>query len=122
MLPDETAWNAAAREVEEEIAVPRDALEPLGAGTPYYTSVSNFSVVPFVAWLAAPPDAFAHDEGELQAVLEVPLRRLLDRSAWSWDERPGGPHLPVGDEVSIWGLTARLLADLLPRIAEARRA
>ena len=119
MLTDEGAWDGAAREVEEEIGVPRAALRPLGAGRPYYTSVSNFSVVPFVAWLPAPPEAFTHDEGELQGVIEVPLRRLLDRSAWAWDDRPGGPYLPVRDELSIWGLTARLLADLLPTIAAA---
>lgn len=122
VVPGEGAWDGAAREVEEEIGVMREALHPLGAGPATYTSVSNFSVVPFVAWLAAPPERFVHDPGELQSVLEVPLRRLLDRSAWAWDERPGGPHLPVGDDISIWGLTGGLLADLLPLIAAAQRA
>src|SRR5579859_2443795 len=44
----ETAWEAASREATEEIGVPAGRLEPLGAGDPIYTAVSNFSVVPFV--------------------------------------------------------------------------
>jgi hypothetical protein len=47
----ESAWEAAQREVEEEIGVPRGRLVPLGAGDPIYAAVSNFSVVPFVAHL-----------------------------------------------------------------------
>src|SRR5438309_2512189 len=47
----ESAWAAAAREVEEEIGVPAAELLPLGAAAPVYAAVSNFCVVPFVAWL-----------------------------------------------------------------------
>ena len=44
----ESAWEAAQREVAEEIGVPVGRLRPLGAGRPIYAAVSNFSVVPFV--------------------------------------------------------------------------
>ena len=116
----EGAWQAAAREVEEEIGVPAAALVPLGAGAPVYAAVTNFSVVPFVAWLPIADARFRPDPRELDGILEVPLDRLLDREAWREDGRPWpGRHFPVGEAV-IWGLTARLLGDLLPRISAAR--
>lgn len=116
----ETAWEAAAREVEEEIGVRAADLAPLGAGLPLYAAVTNFSVVPFVAWLPGTENPrFRPDRRELDAVLEVPLDRLLDRAAWREGPPPlPGPHFPFGG-TAIWGLTARLLADLLPRIGAA---
>jgi 8-oxo-dGTP pyrophosphatase MutT (NUDIX family) len=115
----EGAWQAAAREAEEEIAVRAAQLVPLGAGPSLYAAVTNFSVVPFVAWLPEPDPRFRPDPRELDGVLEVPLDHLLDRAAWQADRPWPGPNLPVAGGV-IWGLTARLLADLLPAIAAAR--
>ena len=115
----ESAWEAAAREVEEEIGVRGADLVPLGAGSPLYASVTNYSLVPFVAWLPLQEVRFRPDPREVEAVLEVPLVRLLDDGAWQEGAQPWpGRHFPVGDAV-IWGLTARLLADLLPLIAAA---
>src|SRR3989475_831743 len=78
----ESAWAAAAREVEEEIGVPAAELLPLGAGPPLYAAVSNFCVVPFVAWLPAEVTRFVAQPSEVDAVLEVPLPVLLDPLAW----------------------------------------
>jgi 8-oxo-dGTP pyrophosphatase MutT (NUDIX family) len=115
----ETAWEAAAREAEEEIGIRATQLVPLGAGSPFYAAVSNFSVVPFVAWLPEAEPGFRADPRELDSVLEVSLHRLLDAEAWLEEAEPfPGPQLPVEDTV-IWGLTARLLSDVLPRISEA---
>jgi 8-oxo-dGTP pyrophosphatase MutT (NUDIX family) len=118
----ESAWEAAAREVEEEIGVPTRLLSPLGAGLPFYAAVTNFSVVPFVAWLPGRDFPYRADPRELQAVIDVGLDRLLDAEAWLEGATPvPGRHLPVEDTM-IWGLTARLLADLLPRISSASPA
>ena len=114
----ETAWEGAAREVEEEIGVPVGDLAPLGAGPPLYAAVTNVSVVPFVAWLAAEDARFRPDPRELDGVLEVPVARLLDQAAWEEGRPWPGRNLPVGAAV-IWGLTARLLEDLLPLIGAA---
>jgi 8-oxo-dGTP pyrophosphatase MutT (NUDIX family) len=115
----ESAWEAASRELEEEIGVPASNLTPLGAGAPFYAAVTNFSVVPFVAWLAGEEPSFVADLRELDAVLEVTLDRLLDAEEWLEGLQPfPGRHLPVEDTM-IWGLTARLLADMLPRISAA---
>jgi len=115
----ETAWEAAAREAEEEIGVEASELAPLGAAPPLYAAVTNFSVVPFVAWLPEPGPSFRADPRELDAVLEVRLDRLLDAEAWLEEVHPfPGRQLPVEDTV-IWGLTERLLAGVLPRISAA---
>jgi hypothetical protein len=115
----ETAWEGASREAQEEIGVDAGRLVPLGAGPSLYAAVSNFSVVPFVAWLPDGDPRFEPDPRELDSVIEVSLHRLLDAEAWLEAAEPfPGRQLPVEDTV-IWGLTARLLADVLPRISAA---
>ena len=119
LQPGETAWLAAARESEEEIGVSAAALLPLGAAPPVYAAVSNNSVVAFIAWLPESDPVFRPDEREVAHVLEVPLEVLVDEAAWLDSPEPWpGRHLPVVDTV-IWGLTARMLGELLPAIAAA---
>ena len=117
--PGESAWDAARREVDEEIGVPIGGLAPLGAGNPIYAAVSNFSVVPFVAHL---PDAilpFVHDEQELDGVLAIPLERLLDDSAWLESADPWRFRYLAHEESVVWGLTERIVAGLAPKLREA---
>ncbi|HEX6548462.1 MAG TPA: CoA pyrophosphatase [Candidatus Dormibacteraeota bacterium] len=118
--PGEDAWAGAARECSEEIGVPPDTLRPLGAGTMIYTAVSNYSVIPFVGVVEGPRPAFVHQESELDAVIEIPLLELLREQAWL-EAEPGswfGRHFPWEGHV-VWGLTAYILADLLPRFRAA---
>jgi 8-oxo-dGTP pyrophosphatase MutT (NUDIX family) len=117
--PDEGAWEGAAREVTEEIGVPAAKLVPLGAGEPFYTAVSNFSVVPFVAWVPDPQPVFVHDARELDGVLEIPLARLLREEEWLEATTPRPMRYFPWEESRVWGLTERILADLLPRFKAA---
>jgi 8-oxo-dGTP pyrophosphatase MutT (NUDIX family) len=117
--PGEEAWPAAAREVAEEIGVDPSDLQPMGAGGVVYTAVTNFCVVPFVARLLRPETIFNHDPGELVGVLEVPLDRLLDEGAWVIGQQEWMGELFEWEGSTIWGLTGRILADLLPRFREA---
>jgi len=117
--PGESAWEAAQREVAEEIGVPVGRLRPLGAGRPIYAAVSNFSVVPFVAHLPDPVPAFVHDERELEGVLEIPLDRLLDDSAWLTSGEPWRFRYLAHEESVVWGLTERIVAGLAPKLREA---
>ena len=117
--PGEDAWAAAAREVTEEIGVAAADLDPIGAGEAVYTAVTNFCVVPFVARLERPDAIFEHDPGELVGVLEVPLARLLDQSAWVVGPQEWMGELFEWEGSTIWGLTGRILADLLARFREA---
>jgi len=115
----EAAWNAAQREVTEEISVPAGRLIPLGAGDPIYAAVSNFSVVPFVAHLPDPVAAFVHDSSELEGVLEIPLERLLDDSAWLESPDPWRFRYLAHEEGVVWGLTERIVAGLAPKLKQA---
>jgi len=117
--PGESAWEAAQREVQEEIGVPVGSLAPLGAGEPLYAAVSNFSVVPFVALLPDPVLPFVHDERELDGVLAIPLDRLLDDSAWLESDDPWRFRYLAHEESVVWGLTERIVAGLAPRLREA---
>ncbi len=118
----ESAWEAAQREVQEEIGVPLGGLTPLGAGEPIYAAVSNFSVVPFVAHLAEPILPFVHDERELDGVLAIPLERLLDDSAWLESADPWRFRYLAHEESVVWGLTERIVAGLAPKLREALSA
>jgi 8-oxo-dGTP pyrophosphatase MutT (NUDIX family) len=115
----ESAWEAAQREVHEEIGVPLGGLAPLGAGDPIYAAVSNFSVVPFVAHLADPILPFVHDERELDGVLAIPLERLLDDTAWLQSADPWRFRYLAHEESVVWGLTERIVAGLAPKLREA---
>jgi 8-oxo-dGTP pyrophosphatase MutT (NUDIX family) len=115
----ESAWEAGQREVAEEISVPKGALQPLGAGDPIYASVSNFSVVPFVAHLPGPVRPFVHDESELEGVLQIPLGRLLDESAWLESADPWRFRYLAHEESVVWGLTERIVAGLAPKLRQA---
>ncbi len=117
--PGESAWDAAQREVNEEIGVPIGRLAPLGAGNPIYASVSNFSVVPFVAHLPDPILPFVHDERELDGVLAIPLERLLDDSAWLESADPWRFRYLAHEESVVWGLTERIVAGLAPKLRQA---
>lgn len=118
----ESAWQAAEREAEEEIGVPLGRLRPLGAGDPIYASVTNFSVVPFLAHLPEPVPDFVHDRRELDGVLEIPLERLLDDSAWLTSGSPWRFRYLAHEESVVWGLTERIVAGLAPRLRQALSA
>jgi 8-oxo-dGTP pyrophosphatase MutT (NUDIX family) len=108
----------ALREAEEEIGLPQDAVEIVGALQPTPTIVTGYAVYPFVA-LIEPGRVWTLSAREVAQVLELPLpalvagyarRRLIRRGLTiRTDTYLVGPHL-------IWGATARILSDLLDRI------
>jgi 8-oxo-dGTP pyrophosphatase MutT (NUDIX family) len=115
----ESAWEAAQREVAEEIGVPVGRLVPLGAGDTIYAAVSNFSVVPFVAYLPDPVESFVHDSRELEGVLAIPLDRLLDDSAWLQADEPWRFRYLAHEESVVWGLTERIVYGLASKLRQA---
>lgn len=117
--PGESAWAAAQREVAEEIGVPVGRLIALGAANPIFAAVSNFSVVPFVAYLPEPADSFVFDPGELEGVLAIPLDRLLDESAWRETDDSWRFRYLAHEEGIVWGLTERIVFGLAPKLRQA---
>jgi 8-oxo-dGTP pyrophosphatase MutT (NUDIX family) len=117
--PGESAWEGAQREVAEEIGVAVGRLVPIGAGDMIYAAVTNFSVVPFVAYLPEPVESFVHDAGELDGVLAIALDRLLDDSAWLTSEEPWRFRYLAHEESVVWGLTERIVYGLAPKLRKA---
>jgi len=108
----------ALREAKEEIGLPSDAVEIVGALQPTPTIATGYAVYPFVG-LIAPGRQWTPSASEVSAVLELALDDLQSGYARRRLVRRGLPirtdTYVVGDHL-IWGATARILADLLDRI------
>jgi len=137
----ENAVEAALREAHEEVGLPPSSVEIAGR-LDDQASVSWYVVTPVVGLVGQPPASHTPQASEVLDSFEVPLQALLDPSSlrheW-WDASrmpPGSPTetllglkgnparkeykvyffdaAPAGNG-PIWGLTARILKDLLAR-------
>ena len=108
----------ALREAEEEIGLPPDAVELIGALQPTPTIATNYAVYPFVG-LIEPGHEWKPSATEVAAVLELSLDDLRNGYERQRMLRRGIPFRTdvyvVGDNL-IWGATARMLTDLLERL------
>jgi 8-oxo-dGTP pyrophosphatase MutT (NUDIX family) len=108
----------ALREAEEEIGLPADAVEIVGALQPTPTIATGYSVYPFVG-LIDPGRTWTLSPREVAEVIELPLAALRTGYERRRLLRRGVPirtdTYVVGDRL-IWGATARILADLFDRI------
>lgn len=119
---DADAVATALREAEEEVGLPPDCVEVIGA-MPHYTTVTRFVVTPVVG-LIAPDYPVRLDAFEVAEAFEVPLAFLMTPAhhrrhefefagvkrqflSMPWGQ-PGGP----ADEYFIWGATAAMLRNL----------
>jgi 8-oxo-dGTP pyrophosphatase MutT (NUDIX family) len=121
--PEDASLEATAlREVYEEIGLPPEAVEILGALDDLQT-ITDFAVTPFVGVLRQ-PFAYRLNPAEVEAVIEVPLAFLGDpdnlrveqleykgdlHEVLFWDY---GPH-------AIWGATARILKGFVDLLAQS---
>lgn len=108
----------ALREAEEEIGLPPDAVELIGALQPTPTIATNYAVYPFVG-LIEPGHEWKPSAFEVAEVLELSLDDLRAGYARQRMLRRGIPFRTdvyvVGANL-IWGATARMLTDLLERL------
>jgi 8-oxo-dGTP pyrophosphatase MutT (NUDIX family) len=108
----------ALREAHEEIGLPPDAVELIGALQPTPTFVTNYAIYPFVG-LIEPGFAWVLAEAEVGRVLELPVAALRAGRARRRLVRRGMPFRTDTYEVEgtvVWGATARIVADLLERV------
>ncbi|MEM0949227.1 MAG: CoA pyrophosphatase [Pseudomonadota bacterium] len=117
---DDGPVAAALREAEEEIGLPRRAVEVLGTMPPHET-VTGFQVTPVLGWISERFDPLP-EAGEVAEVFDVPLAHVTDPAQfivegrhWRGQRRnyyavPWGPYY-------IWGATARMLRALADRMA-----
>ncbi|OZC03476.1 NUDIX hydrolase [Rubricoccus marinus] len=127
---DETPKAAALREGWEEVGVPPEAPDVLGALSPLYIPPSGFAVWPIVASLDHRP-AFVPQEAEVAALVDVPLAALLGDEAKQVTVRPAKlpglegqefevPFYALAD-LEVWGATAMMLAEFEVAVRDALR-
>jgi 8-oxo-dGTP pyrophosphatase MutT (NUDIX family) len=108
----------ALREAEEEIGLPREAVDIVGALTPTPTIATNYAVYPFVGMIE-PGHRWKPSAAEVAEVLELSVRDLRAGYQRKRLMRRGVPFrtdvFEVGEQL-IWGATARILSDLLERL------
>ncbi|MEZ0466940.1 CoA pyrophosphatase [Phaeobacter sp. SYSU ZJ3003] len=116
---DRDVIHTALREAWEEIGLPQDLPEVLGA-LPTHETVTSFTVTPVVALLRSEFD-IRPEAGEVAEVFSVPLSHVLDPANYIIESRrwrgtrrryytvPYGPYY-------IWGATARMLRQFADRM------
>jgi len=111
--------DTALRETEEEIGLPREHVDILGALAPTPTVATNYAVYPFVGMIE-PGLQWTLSPNEVERVLEL---RLADLRAARSRRRLMHRGIPfrtdvysVGEGLVIWGATARIVGDLLARV------
>jgi 8-oxo-dGTP pyrophosphatase MutT (NUDIX family) len=108
----------ALREAHEEIGLPPEAVEIVGALQPTPTIATGYAVYPFVGLIES-GRSWTLSTREVAEVLELPLRALAAGYARRRLIRRGVPIRTdtylVADNL-IWGATARILSDLFDRI------
>jgi 8-oxo-dGTP pyrophosphatase MutT (NUDIX family) len=125
--PPETLEMTALRETEEEIGVPPANVTILGPLTPLYIMPSDYEVHPFVGFHAAGRPLFVSHPREVAAIIETPLRLLLDpatRREEEWELRGlqmTVPFFQVGEH-KVWGATAMMLSEFVERLRAAPKA
>ena len=117
---DANPVTTALREAEEEIALPRAAVNVIGT-LPAHETVTGYSVTPVVA-LIRTPVTLTPEAGEVEEVFRVPFAFVTDPANFRvegrrWQGRrrhyyavPWGPYY-------IWGATGRILRALADRLA-----
>jgi 8-oxo-dGTP pyrophosphatase MutT (NUDIX family) len=114
---DEDPVACALRETSEEVGIAPATVELLGR-LPDRVSIAGFLVAAFVGRIP-PPAGLRVDAREVERVLVVPVRRLLDEDRWRYEDRrsPLGVFrkVPFFDwqGPTIWGLTGMFVRDLV---------
>ena len=116
---DADLWRTALRETREEIGLDPATAVRIGELDPFFTVGSDSLVHSYVAELpAGRPDGLRADPSEVEKILHVPLRDLLEPEVHRQELWPRhGTMRPInffeipGD--TIWGATAAILRQLL---------
>jgi 8-oxo-dGTP pyrophosphatase MutT (NUDIX family) len=110
--------TTALREAEEEIGLPREDVEVVGALPPTGTFVTNYRIHPFVGMIE-PGKEWEIEPREVDVVLELSLPDLIRGFEMQRLLRKGVPIKTPTYTVDgnlVWGATARIVQHLLERL------
>jgi len=112
----------ALREAEEEVGLAADEVDVLAALEPFDTRATGWRVHPFLGRIS-PDTTWRLQETEIVGLLTPTVRALADPAARArlpfTSRRFSEPVLVDGIDVEgnvLWGMTLRLLDDVLPRL------
>lgn len=121
---DQNIQDAALRETEEEVGVPRSAISVLKQLTEIYIPPSNFFVQPFLGITSQSPK-FVPEEKEVEALIEVTLRDFMDdlnittqTLSTSYAESIEVPAFQLNGHI-VWGATAMMLNEVRELLKKA---
>jgi 8-oxo-dGTP pyrophosphatase MutT (NUDIX family) len=120
----ETPLAAALREAREEVGIDPGSVRVIGRLPALRTVVNPAPITPFVGVLPGRP-VLVPNPAEVERAFNVPLVELMGEDTYRLElwTFPGGAEVPmpffelVGD--TVWGATARMLADLLHLVVAA---
>lgn len=115
----ESLLDAALRETEEELGIPRSAVEVLG-GIDDAWSIQGYFVSPYIGWLAGRP-AFVPSADEVERVIVADVEKLMRPSVYRRHRMRHGSgtfyvHYFDYEGDVIWGLTGGILNRLFRQI------
>ena len=114
---DRSFEDAALRETEEEVGVPRERVTIVKQLTELYIPPSNFYVQPFLGITHQTPKFTVH-EREVEALIEVSLTDFMDNSCITTQTLTTSyatdlvvPAFLLNDHI-VWGATAMILSEI----------
>ena len=115
---DSSPIMAALREAQEEIGLDPARVEVLGVLQPVFTVVSNYLVIPVVAFLPRGLGTLQLQESEVTEIILAPLHDLTNPDIFHTEEwmrvgRTRTVYFYDYGSYRIWGVTARILNELL---------
>jgi len=117
--PDEDLRSTALREAQEEIGLDPAGVELVGALPPVGTFVTGYRIFPFVG-VIEPGQSWRPQATEVEKVLEFSLADLVRGHEMQRLIRKGVPIKTPTYTVDghlVWGATARIVQELLERLA-----
>ena len=119
---DDTLWDTALRESEEEIGLKRINVELLEQLPNVFTQTSRFDITPFLAKINRPVK-WAPDEREVAEIIEIPVKDLTKPEAHGkevknfpqWPAPRLVPFYRVG-KYQLWGATYRILNPVVDKL------
>jgi 8-oxo-dGTP pyrophosphatase MutT (NUDIX family) len=114
---DEDPVNTALREAEEEVGLPKGAVEVLGLLDDFPTRSDTVVVTPVVGVLRRVPPLRAL-AAEVARIFDIPIHDLTQADRWTWREEPRGDrrlwiYYFLHEGETLWGLSARIVLHLL---------